>query len=55
MKVIVQERFGPPEVLQLVDIGPPGLPRVFRTAEFAVGYAASSSFRYSVRTSCGVR
>ena len=33
----------------------PGLPRVFRTADFASIYAASCEFRYSVRTSCGVR
>jgi len=32
-----------------------GLPRVFRTAGFASIYAASCEFRYSVRTSCGVR
>ena len=32
-----------------------GLPRVFRTADFASIYAASCEFRYSVRTSCGVR
>ena len=32
-----------------------GLPRVFRTVDFAFIYAASCEFRYSVRTSCGVR
>ena len=32
-----------------------GLPRVFRTADFVSIYAASCEFRYSVRTSCGVR
>jgi DNA invertase Pin-like site-specific DNA recombinase len=32
-----------------------GLPHVFRTADFASIYAASCEFRYSVRTSCGVR
>ncbi len=32
-----------------------GLPRVFRTADFVSIYAASCEFRYSARTSCGVR
>jgi hypothetical protein len=32
-----------------------GLPRVFRIVDFASIYAASCVFRYSVRTSCGVR
>ena len=32
-----------------------GLPRVFRTVEFVLFHAAACSFRYSVRTSCGVR
>ena len=32
-----------------------GLPRVFRTALFAPIYAANCEFRYSVRTSWGVR
>ena len=32
-----------------------GLPRVSRTADFVSIYAASCEFRYSVRTSCGVR
>src|SRR5208283_1216616 len=32
-----------------------GLPRVSRTADFASIYAAICEFRYSVRTSCGVR
>ena len=38
-------------------IAPPqaGLPRVSRTAVFASIYAASCEFRYSMRTSCGVR
>jgi hypothetical protein len=33
----------------------PGLPRVFRTVEFVLFHAASCSFRYSMRTWCGVR
>jgi len=33
----------------------PGLPRVFRTVEFVLFHAASCSFEYSLRTSCGVR
>jgi hypothetical protein len=33
----------------------PGPPRVFRTAELVLFHAASCRFRYSVRTSCGVR
>ena len=32
-----------------------GLPRVFRTADFASIYAASCEFMNSLRTSCGVR
>ncbi len=32
-----------------------GLPRVFRTPELVLFYAANCRFRYSVRTSCGVR
>ena len=32
-----------------------GLPRVSRTADFVSIYAATCEFRYSVRTSCGVR
>lgn len=32
-----------------------GLPCVFRTVEFVLFHAASCSFRYSLRTSCGVR
>jgi hypothetical protein len=32
-----------------------GLPRVFRTVEFVLFHAASCSFKYSMRTSCGVR
>ncbi|MGH3735407.1 MAG: transposase [Micromonosporaceae bacterium] len=32
-----------------------GLPRVFRTAEFVLTHAARCRFRYSLRTSCGVR
>ena len=32
-----------------------GLPRIFRTADFASTYAASCPFKYSSRTSCGVR
>jgi hypothetical protein len=35
--------------------GSGGLPRVSRTAVFASIYAASCEFRYSMRTSCGVR
>ncbi|HUO37714.1 MAG TPA: hypothetical protein VMU34_07710 [Mycobacterium sp.] len=42
--------------LQLEEAGAdPGLPRVSRIADFASIYAASCEFRYSVRTSCGVR
>jgi predicted TIM-barrel enzyme len=32
-----------------------GLPHVFRTVEFVLFHAAGCSFRYSMRTSCGVR
>jgi hypothetical protein len=32
-----------------------GLPRVFRTVEFVLFHAASCSFKYSMRASCGVR
>jgi hypothetical protein len=32
-----------------------GLPRVFRTADCVLCYAANLPFRYSVRTSWGVR
>jgi hypothetical protein len=35
--------------------GDSGLPRVFRTVEFVLFHAAACSFRYSLRTSCGVR
>jgi AcrR family transcriptional regulator len=32
-----------------------GLPRVFRTVEFVLFHAAACSFKYSMRTWCGVR
>jgi len=32
-----------------------GLPRVSRTGDFVFIYATSCEFRYSLRTSCGVR
>ncbi len=35
--------------------GRAGLPRVFRTAELVLFHAATCRFRYSSRTSCGVR
>jgi hypothetical protein len=31
------------------------LPRVFRTVEFVLFHAAACSFKYSMRTWCGVR
>lgn len=39
----------------LPTVSPAGLPRVFRTVDFASVYAASCEFMYSLRTSCGVR
>ena len=37
------------------DSRPTGLPRVFRTVELVLFHAAGCSFKYSMRTLCGVR
>jgi len=41
---------------ELIEVAVPGeLPRVFRTGNLRLFHAASCPFRYSSRTSCGVR
>ena len=46
----------PPErAQQLLDSQPAELPRVFRTGNLRLIHAASCPFKYSSRTSCGVR
>ena len=53
----ISERYGPGRTLDEVSQGwrPYELPRVFRTGKLRLFHAASCPFRYSSRTSCGVR